>query len=125
MDADAVARAASAAKRNVGPVSRSSAMSDGRGRVARPWSCRFRERVRRVAGQREFRQEDDGGSQPGGPRDAVVEFGAQGGGVRLPAVLHHADPQRRAAGRFGPGGGGRAVEGGDFDHGYSSETGVT
>ena len=34
-------RAASAAKRNVGPVNRSSAMSEGRGRVAPPRAVSF------------------------------------------------------------------------------------
>ena len=68
----------------------------------------FGKRVRGVAGQREFGQEDDGGSQPGGPPDAFVEFGVQGRGVRLPAVLHDADPQRRAARRVAV----RAREGG-------------
>jgi hypothetical protein len=82
--------------------------------------------VRRIAGQREFRQEDDCGAEAGRALDAVVQFGAKSRGVAVPTVLDDADPQCGTRGRHCPGQGGGRIEAGDFNHDdYSRETIVT
>ena len=80
-----------------------------------------------VAGERQFRQENNSGSQLGGALDAFGKFCAEGGFVGMPAVLDNADAQRRPRGGFGAGQGSRGFEAGYFNHGgmYSDETTVT
>ncbi|MCY1228729.1 hypothetical protein D9M72_410620 [compost metagenome] len=84
------------------------------------------ERIRRVAGQSEFRQEDDSGSQPGGAFNALIKFGAESRGVGVPAVLDYRDPQGGAGRGPRPCQGSGRFKANDFNHGeYSSETVVT